>query len=380
MFSIGMVVMNIILLCLLLCHSITYADIFSSFLPEYKGYEAYSNKNFAVAYDQYGQLVEQDPYNAEYNYNMGTVLYKQQKFVEAQYYFQRTAESLDVTSDCKEQAYFNLGNSYIQLKKYRDAIEAYEQVLKLHTNNDRARHNLEIAKRLLDEEQKQQEQNQNKQDQQQDNSQEQQKNEQNKQQEQEKNNDTNNKQSDEQKQEESKQEKDQQDKDQQDKSADNKKDSDQEQEQKHNKEDKKEGKNSQSQHESDQQKQQEQSQSDQKDQQLDSKDDTSNELQKQKEQPDKDGLHQKQEKKQQQQSDSDTEKEDDIKKEQQADSSLEDQYAAQMGAYGENDERLDQKDARLMELLGNQEDAIQKQLLRMNVSKQGNQKHGQKNW
>ena len=60
--------------------------------------------------------------------------------------------------------------------------------------------------------------------------------------------------------------------------------------------------------------------------------------------------------------------------------SLADQYAQEMMTEPGSDERLDKQSVQLMQKLQDQEDYVQKQLLKMNVSKQGASNYGQKNW
>lgn len=67
----------------------------------------------------------------------------------------------DVAADAYRQqqdatSQYNLGNALAQSGKLHDAIEAYEQSLKQQPDNDDARHNLELVKTLLEQQQNQQ--------------------------------------------------------------------------------------------------------------------------------------------------------------------------------------------------------------------------------
>lgn len=368
-------------ICLLMTCSEVKADIASVLLPEYRAHEAYEKKDFTAAQSGYEELIEQDPYNAEHNYNMGTVLYKQNKFEDAKSYFDRSVHATDVDHELKEQACFNQGNSHMQLQQYQDAIDAYEKVLEFNSDNERARKNLEIAKRLLEEQkQKQQEQEQkNNQDQKDDQQQDQQQkdSQDQKSDDQRSNDQKNDEQSNQQKEQDKKDSESQQnDKNKQDESGD-------QQQSKNNKQ--KSDQNQDKQDQSDQKKEEQRDDTQQQQQQSNIDQDKADQLKKQeeKEQQDDKGKQQDQSlqksKEEEQKQASKSEQGDEQENEQEG-SQLQDQYAAQMDADSTNDDRLNQKDSHLMRLLSDQEDSIQKQLLRLNVSKQGIQKDGQKNW
>lgn len=49
----------------------------------------------------------------------------------------------------KREAYYNLGNFYVELERYPDAIQAYRQALLIYPEDADSRHNLELAMALL---------------------------------------------------------------------------------------------------------------------------------------------------------------------------------------------------------------------------------------
>ena len=59
---------------------------------------------------------------------------------------------------------------------------------------------------------------------------------------------------------------------------------------------------------------------------------------------------------------------------------LSDKYAAEVDSKIQDDKRLDSRASYVLAKMQEQEENIQKQLLKMNVSKQGALNHGQKNW
>lgn len=129
--------------------------------------QAYKQQDYEQSLTDIHALMDQDPYNAEYNYNVGTVLYKQKKYNDAQQAFLRAINHGSKTSKLTEQAFFNCGNCYYQLKSWQNAIDAYQNVLKMNETNQQAEHNLQLALYMLKNEQlkKQQEDQSHNQDQ-----------------------------------------------------------------------------------------------------------------------------------------------------------------------------------------------------------------------
>lgn len=347
---------------------------------QYQAYNAYDVGNYEQAGIVYTKLLQNDPYDAQVNYNMGLVFYKQKKHEMASHYFDRAVGHSKNSSLLKEQALFNLGNAYVEQKKLYEAMGSYSKVLELNSKNDKARHNLEYVKQLLQEQQKDQQDKNNQ-------SQNDSKNQQN--------SDTNQ---------------------QQDSSKSNSKKSqtDSSKNQKDQKPDQQQPDGSGQEHEQNQDSgQQSKDSSPAKNQQgkddLPSKEDVADNLQKANDRKsldkDSNGTSKKetpsQGKDQQSSAQDIASKKGDSKdgnpfkdgieksKESQSeggskgiqqDSQLQDLYASQMEQNPETDERLDKRAVMVMQQMQQQEDRVQKQLLKMNVSKSGAFGYGQKNW
>lgn len=140
------------------------SSIIANSLQEARAIQAYKDKKYDEALKIYNQLAAGRPYDAGYNYNIGDILYKSEKFQESIPYYQRAIEHGDMQT--KVQSTFNIGNVHMQIKAYDDAISSYENVLKLDPENQPAKHNLEVAKKMK--QQKEQEDQKQDQDQKQD--------------------------------------------------------------------------------------------------------------------------------------------------------------------------------------------------------------------
>lgn len=102
-------------------------------------------------------LITDDPGNPELLYDAGVAAFKLRRFAQAQTYFTQAAQAEGVPALLQEQAYFNLGNACVEQKKLAEAITHYEKVLAMNPDNERARHNLEVVKKMLEEQKKQEE-------------------------------------------------------------------------------------------------------------------------------------------------------------------------------------------------------------------------------
>lgn len=117
--------------------------------------DAYNRKDFRQAYNLYESLVEQAPENLGMLYNLGKSAYMLDNFENARLCFEQVNQKEAAGSALKEQATFQLGDSYIQLHKLDQAQAAFEQVLRLNKDNEHAQKRLELIKKLRQQEEAQ---------------------------------------------------------------------------------------------------------------------------------------------------------------------------------------------------------------------------------
>lgn len=133
-----------------------------------EGNTLYKDGKYKEAEVLYKKAEQGENLQYESAYNQGAALYKQGRYEEAQSAFQ-SAINRSTKAEDKADALYNLGNSYLQEQKPKEAIDAYKESLKINPKDEQARYNLAAAKTLLQQQQEQQQnqdQNQDNQDQQ----------------------------------------------------------------------------------------------------------------------------------------------------------------------------------------------------------------------
>jgi Ca-activated chloride channel homolog len=116
---------------------------------------AYHKGNWQEARSGYETLVERRPHDMQALYNLGKTAYKQKDFRAAEQAFKKVAQSQSVTTDQAEQAYFNLGDTGVELGQYQPALDAYMKALELNGHNEHTKKRIEYVKSLMEEKQQQ---------------------------------------------------------------------------------------------------------------------------------------------------------------------------------------------------------------------------------
>ena len=93
-------------------------------------------------------LSNNDNFN-EAKFNLSDALFKQNRYDES---INLLKDVISHTSDSvlKSEAYYNLGNNYLQQKKLEEAIDSYKKSLLINPSDEEARYNLAKSVSLLD--------------------------------------------------------------------------------------------------------------------------------------------------------------------------------------------------------------------------------------
>ena len=123
-----------------------------------KGNELYKKQQFEKAPEEYGKAAAIDAKNPKAQYNLGNALYKSKKTEAAEKSFDASAANAR-DDKAKSKALYNKGVTFSSRQKLPESIQAYKESLRLNSEDEEARQNLQKALNDL----KKQEQNQQKQ-------------------------------------------------------------------------------------------------------------------------------------------------------------------------------------------------------------------------
>lgn len=139
-------------------------------IAEAKGYVAEGNEvlirdgNFPKAEGEYRKAIAKNPADPVAKYNLANSYYNTEKYDEAHQRYIETAK-IATTKLEKHKTFHNQGNTYMEQKKYKEAVEAYKNALRNNPKDDETRYNLALAKKMLEQQQQQNDQNQDNKDQ-----------------------------------------------------------------------------------------------------------------------------------------------------------------------------------------------------------------------
>ena len=111
------------------------------------GNKLYEKEQYAEAETQYRKAQDMNP-TYEGLFNLADVLYKQKRYEETLNILKQIARD-DVAGMHAPDAYYNLGNTYFQMKKLPEAAEAYKNTLRRNPNDEEARYNLAYVLELM---------------------------------------------------------------------------------------------------------------------------------------------------------------------------------------------------------------------------------------
>jgi Ca-activated chloride channel family protein len=91
-------------------------------------------------------------------YDAGVVAYKNNDLEQAHALFEAAAQHEQAPRELKEKAYFNKANTEVAQKRFKEALSSYEQVLMLNAENEHAKHNATVVKKMLEQKNRQDQQ------------------------------------------------------------------------------------------------------------------------------------------------------------------------------------------------------------------------------
>lgn len=136
-----------------------------------KGNREYKQQHFDRAEVNYRRALHQDSTAYRTQYNLGNTLYRQKKYDEAIQHFDHALAQPGLSDSERSRILHNRGNSYLKaglakenraegMQQFQQAVNDYQEALKLTPKNDDTRYNLSYAKKMLQQAQQQQQQQQ----------------------------------------------------------------------------------------------------------------------------------------------------------------------------------------------------------------------------
>lgn len=110
------------------------------------------DNDFSSAEASYREAVAKNSESVKARYNMANMYYGKEKPAQAESRLKQAAKLAEGKED-KHKIFHNLGNSYMDQKKYKEAVEAYKSALRNNPKDEETRYNLALAKKMLEEEQ-----------------------------------------------------------------------------------------------------------------------------------------------------------------------------------------------------------------------------------
>jgi tetratricopeptide (TPR) repeat protein len=109
-----------------------------------EGNEFFKKGQLDQAVASYNKVTE-EPFKYTALLNKGTALYKQKKFDEALKAYNQVSVSSNASTQLKSGAHYNTGVVYSNQNKIEESIEAYKKALRLNSQDNNARENLQKA-------------------------------------------------------------------------------------------------------------------------------------------------------------------------------------------------------------------------------------------
>jgi tetratricopeptide (TPR) repeat protein len=120
-----------------------------------KGNKDFENQDYRQAEVNYLKALAIDSADPRGLYNRAAALYKQGDYQQATQLLDKVLKQNPETPHAA-QAWHNLGNSFLQNKKYKEALAAYKQALRNNPSDKDTKYNYSYALEKLKEQQKQQ--------------------------------------------------------------------------------------------------------------------------------------------------------------------------------------------------------------------------------
>jgi len=118
-----------------------------------KGVTAYDKEEYNTALKTFIDAQLKSPDDPFIDFNIGTAYYKSGDYQSALNHFDKAKEAEDEI--LKHKSYYNKGNSEFRMQQYKKAVESYTKAIELNPDDQKAIANLNLAKKLIEEQKNQ---------------------------------------------------------------------------------------------------------------------------------------------------------------------------------------------------------------------------------
>ncbi len=147
-----------VLIILLVFFLAGWMDPFQDHVSE--GNSRFHDRDYPAALEKYKKAEKYAPSKEDEKklaFNRGDAEYGAGNYDKAVMEYKRALEADD--PNIQKKAFLNLGNSYLEMKKYREAVDSYMNALKIDPSYARAKNNLEYLLKMKDKKQDQKKNN-----------------------------------------------------------------------------------------------------------------------------------------------------------------------------------------------------------------------------
>lgn len=113
-----------------------------------EGNKLYKEQNYKGAAEAYQKALQKQPTYAPGLFNLGNAQYKQQDFENSRKIYEGASKTID-DKQVRSAANYNIGNTYLEEKKYKEAVEAYKEALRKNPQDEQAKYNMSYALQML---------------------------------------------------------------------------------------------------------------------------------------------------------------------------------------------------------------------------------------
>lgn len=127
------------------------------------GNKDFKSKDYKAAEINYRKSLEKNNKSLKGEFNLGDALYELEDYKNAAKVFQDLGKQ-KIAPEQLAEVFHNLGNTFLETKKYPESIEAYKNALRRNPSDLDTKYNLEYARQKLKEQQEQEKKDQDKKD------------------------------------------------------------------------------------------------------------------------------------------------------------------------------------------------------------------------